>query len=270
MRSLIINADDLGASQGINQGIISAFELGALFSTSIVVNLCAFQSACLYLLQNQDLLSGLHLNLTVGRPVSLPEKVGSLLNRDGQFMGPYKLAQRLYTGQIKLGHVWHEMNAQMEKAVQIGLHISHLDSHHHIHVLAPLRKMVHRLAKDYSVNRIRQLSWPHCVGNFIYKAYMQQATLALMAGKDRAVNQPFYGFEFSLAKDKKEMARNILNSCQGHGEWMCHPALYIDKEMPGISHYLTERIVEVNVFKDPEILALIAKVSAHPRQPLNG
>jgi predicted glycoside hydrolase/deacetylase ChbG (UPF0249 family) len=267
MKSLIINADDMGASQGINQGIISAFEQGALFSTSIVVNLCAFQSACLYLLQNQDLLTGLHLNLTVGRPVSMPETVGSLLNRNGQFMGPWKLTQRLYIGQINLGHVWREMNAQMEKAMQVGLHINHLDSHHHIHVLAPLRKMVKQLAKTFSVNRIRQLSWPQWVrsGNDSHKAYLQQTSMALMAGKDRALNHPFYGFEFTMAKDKKKTARNILRSCQGKGEWMCHPALYIDNEMPGITHYLTERIAEVNVLRDPEILALIANVSAHPR-----
>jgi chitin disaccharide deacetylase len=267
MRSLIINADDMGASQGINQGIISAFEHGALFSTSLVVNLCAFQSACLYLLQNQDLHSGLHLNLTTGRPVSNPENVRSLINRDGQFLGPWKLVKRLYRGRIKPGHVWREMNAQMEKALQVGLHIRHVDSHHHVHVLAPLRKMVNRLAKEFSVTRVRQLSWPKCVrsGGCSRKAYLQQATLALMASKDRALNHPFYGFEFALAKDKKEIARSILMSCQGRGEWMCHPALFIDKDMHRISHYITDRITEHDVLTEPEILALIAQGSAHPR-----
>ena len=62
------------------------------------------------------------------------------------------------------------------------------------------------------------------------------------------------------------MARNILMSCQGKGEWMCHPALFIDNEMPGITHYLTDRVKEMNVFTDAEILALITKVSAHPRR----
>ena len=44
-RRLVVNADDFGFSEGINRGILEAFDAGSLRSTSIMVGAPAFDDA---------------------------------------------------------------------------------------------------------------------------------------------------------------------------------------------------------------------------------
>ena len=47
MKYLIVNADDFGASRGINRGILEAHQRGILSSTSLMVNRAASEEAAL-------------------------------------------------------------------------------------------------------------------------------------------------------------------------------------------------------------------------------
>lgn len=66
---LIINADDYGLSKSISDGIILGIRAGYITSTSIMANMTwaeyAIQKALEY---NIDCI-GLHINLTVGKPI---------------------------------------------------------------------------------------------------------------------------------------------------------------------------------------------------------
>ena len=44
-RTLIVNADDFGMSDGVNEGIVSAFTHGIVRSTSLMVRMPAAESA---------------------------------------------------------------------------------------------------------------------------------------------------------------------------------------------------------------------------------
>ena len=62
MKKLIVNADDFGQSQGINKGIIHAFENGILTSASLMVRYPSAQEAADYAnIHNMHL--GIHIDL---------------------------------------------------------------------------------------------------------------------------------------------------------------------------------------------------------------
>src|SRR5258707_3772776 len=65
-RYLIVNADDLGADDGINRGIIEAHERGIVTSASLMVNMPSAPSAVRTSREHPALSLGLHANFTAG------------------------------------------------------------------------------------------------------------------------------------------------------------------------------------------------------------
>jgi chitin disaccharide deacetylase len=64
MKYLIVNADDFGASNGINRGILEAHQRGIVTSTSLMVNMPAANEAVVLSRGAPDLSVGLHVNFT--------------------------------------------------------------------------------------------------------------------------------------------------------------------------------------------------------------
>src|SRR5690242_10509363 len=92
MKNLIVNADDLGWTDGVNRGIADAFHGGIVTSTSLLANGRAFGEAVKAAKAAPGLGVGVHLNLSDGNPVADLESVTSLLNDDGEFAdGPESL-----------------------------------------------------------------------------------------------------------------------------------------------------------------------------------
>ncbi|SCL32250.1 hypothetical protein GA0070624_4428 [Micromonospora rhizosphaerae] len=109
MRYLVVNGDDLGASPGVNRGIVTAHRQGSLTSASLMVNMPASREAA-QLTQDLPALSvGLHANLTdaAGRP---------LVDLDTGEGCPAVLQQQV--------NRFYEL---------MGRPPTHLDSHHNVH-----------------------------------------------------------------------------------------------------------------------------------------
>jgi chitin disaccharide deacetylase len=66
MKYLIVNADDFGASQGINRGIVEAHQRGILTSTSLMVDTPWSEEAASLGRALPDLSVGLHVHLRTG------------------------------------------------------------------------------------------------------------------------------------------------------------------------------------------------------------
>src|SRR6266404_9049580 len=96
MRNLIVNADDLGWTHGVNRGIAEAHRNGIVTSASLIANGCAFEAGVQTASESPRLGVGVHLNLSDGKPVAPAEKVKSLLDENGDFSGgPEALLFRL-------------------------------------------------------------------------------------------------------------------------------------------------------------------------------
>jgi predicted glycoside hydrolase/deacetylase ChbG (UPF0249 family) len=147
-RKLIINADDFGLTQEVNDAIIDVFENGSLTSATLMVNMPGTEHAAKRAAQFPRLGVGLHYNLTEGRPVS-NEKNDCLTGPDGDFFSRNMLLARLALHKVKPSDLRWELNAQFERILRLGIQPTHIDSHQHIH----LHPTVFRVIREFAVEK---------------------------------------------------------------------------------------------------------------------
>ena len=156
MRSLIVNADDLGWTEGVNRGIAEAHHHGIVTSASLLANGCAFESAVKLALTTPGLGVGVHLNLSDGWPTADAETVTSLVNDRGELSGgPENLLLRLARRGVALEEIECEWDAQIQKVRDTGIQPTHVDGHKHVHMLPGLFEVALRLAKRHGIGAIR-------------------------------------------------------------------------------------------------------------------
>jgi predicted glycoside hydrolase/deacetylase ChbG (UPF0249 family) len=156
VKNLIVNADDLGWTDGVNRGILEAFHNGIVTSTSLLANGAAFAGGVEGARSAPGLGVGVHLNLSNGRPVADQEIVTTLLNDDGEFTGgPESLLLRRARGGLSLAEVESEWDAQIQKIRDAGIEPTHLDGHKHVHMLPGLFEIALKLAKRHAIGAIR-------------------------------------------------------------------------------------------------------------------
>lgn len=108
---LIIRADDVGYSEGVNYGIAKTVHDGLVRSVGVMPNMPAARHG-FDLLKGLDVCYGLHANLCLGKPCADPAKVPSLLDECGNLK-----SSRLYREAWKRGEeicVLDEMVLEIE------------------------------------------------------------------------------------------------------------------------------------------------------------
>ncbi len=156
-RYLIVNADDLGYSEGINTTIDRCSKEGVLRSATLMANGPAFEHAVAVAKSNDRLTVGAHMNLSEWRPVSEPRDVPSLVDEQGIMRStPGALAIGLAAGRISKRDIRRELHAQFAKIMDYGLRPTHLDSHKHVHVLPQVLEVLLEIAGRYSIGWIRR------------------------------------------------------------------------------------------------------------------
>src|SRR3989475_12086424 len=143
-RRLIVNADDFGLTPGVSAGILSARRHGIVSSTTLLAT-AAVDAEQLAALRDSGLGVGIHVNLTLGRPLS---GARSLVDIDGRFVrDPSHAAARANARDVE-----REVSAQLEKfAVLMRREPTHLDTHHHVGLLAPVTDVVLAAARRLGV-----------------------------------------------------------------------------------------------------------------------
>lgn len=54
--------------------------------------------------------------------------------------------------------IYQEFVAQIERVIKTGIKITHIDTHHHIHEILPITKIIFSLLKTYNISSIRILN----------------------------------------------------------------------------------------------------------------
>jgi predicted glycoside hydrolase/deacetylase ChbG (UPF0249 family) len=162
MKRLVVNADDLGLADSVNRGIFETIEHGVVTSTSLMVNMPGREDAARRLRQWRDtgrdtLGVGLHFNIVAGPPLS---SCGTLLDqRTGRFLPMLSLAWRALAGRIDPRDVLLELEAQLSRVIEVleplGMRVTHVDSHRHVHCLPRLFEVVVHAAKQYDIAHVR-------------------------------------------------------------------------------------------------------------------
>lgn len=138
LRTLIVNADDFGLTGAVSRGILEAGGRGIVTSTTVIVNR-PIDPALVGELAASGLGVGLHLNLTLGAPVSDARRVPSLVDGDGRFIRDAREAAaraRKDEARIELGN---QIDAFRRL---LGRFPTHLDSHHHVGRHEPILELV--------------------------------------------------------------------------------------------------------------------------------
>ena len=144
---LIVNADDFGLTPGVSRGILEAHRNGIVTSTTLLVNR-EIPPAQRDELQASGLGVGVHLNLTLGTPVSNPRRVPSLVDAEGRFIRDAReVAARARTDEARI-----ELGSQIDAFRKImGRFPTHLDTHHHVGRHDPILDLVLDFARALKV-----------------------------------------------------------------------------------------------------------------------
>jgi predicted glycoside hydrolase/deacetylase ChbG (UPF0249 family) len=137
MKRLIINSDDYGRTPEISRGIREAHLKGVVTSTTCMMNIPTTASDIAIALQETPTLGmGVHLVLTMGRPVLPHTEVSSITDEEGNFFKLDKFME--HVSALDADEVKAEWRAQIEAFIQAaGRGPTHLDSHHHSSYFKP-------------------------------------------------------------------------------------------------------------------------------------
>ena len=264
MKLLVVNADDLGLSPGVNEGIVRAHQAGIVTSSSVIVNLPAFEGAVALAKKNPRLGVGVHVNLTCGPPVGSDES--SLVYRRRRFHSLPQLLWALTLGRVLEPDVEEEMAAQVGLAIDAGLGVEHLDTHENIHFHPAIRRCLYRVAERYGVRWVRfRNQFPGTIRGLPTPITGTARNTLMQLIARRACGRPTGSADASLVQRTifgAPMIRGCLqrewwcfvcrNVPAGVSEVACHPG-YVDAELRQWDSYTQQRCEELEALLEPGI-----------------
>lgn len=151
-----MTADDVGLHTGMTEGALRAHRDGIVTACSIVANGSAVEEAAARLREHPRLAVGIHFTLVGESPIAPPDRVRSLLGRDGRLLpGWPALVRRWALGRLDLDQVEVELRAQVRRLRELGLAPCHANGHQHLHVLPGVFARVARIAGDEGIRYLR-------------------------------------------------------------------------------------------------------------------
>ena len=155
-RLLLINADDFGMCNSVNEAIMQTLQEGVVRSTTLMVPCPWALHAMRFLADHPEIPFGVHLtvisewaNYRWG-PVTPREKVPSLITEGGYFYNFQQMPG--FLAQVDLGQLELEFRAQIETVMDAGLKPTHLDLHAlRIGNRMDIMELMFRLAKEYGL-----------------------------------------------------------------------------------------------------------------------
>ena len=237
---LIVNADDFGLSKGQNYGIIEACRRGVVTSTTALVNGEAVEHAAQLSRDVPELGVGMHFVLTLGMPLTpMPG-----LTRDGQ-LGKW-IWEQAEQDALPLEEIARELDCQFNRFADLfGDLPTHIDSHHHVHMIARIYPIVAAFAREKGV-ALR-----------IDRQVAERDDLAQDAARSSdGFTCEFYGEAISEALFLQTLDASIQRG-ESSLEVMCHPA-FVDNTIMG-SAYCYPRLAELEVLTSASLKYAVAE-----------
>lgn len=153
---LIINADDFGWSESVNEAVARLAAEGAITSTSLMVGAPAAAGAVERQSRLPGLAVGLHLTL-LAAPAVLPRAdIPHLVDARGWFLPNPVTAGFRYTCRPGLrAELEREASAQFKAFASTGLALSHVDTHVHMSLTPAVFRIALRLAREHRARGFR-------------------------------------------------------------------------------------------------------------------
>jgi predicted glycoside hydrolase/deacetylase ChbG (UPF0249 family) len=182
------------------------------------------------------------------------------------------MLRKLMAPGICLGEVEMELRAQIEKVLNAGIEVTHLDGHKHVHLIPQFLQIALRLAQEYKIPAIRcaregttrlfRLAGRNWRSSpTVLKQYFTGKALSILANTMKAriesagLKAPNYvlGITSTGFLDSHHLRNLIARLPDGTSELVCHPG-YVDKQlMESPTRLLQQRETEVTTLVSPEV-----------------
>ncbi len=266
---IILCADDFALSRGVSAGIAQLARSRRLSATSAIVTLPRWQcDAALLKALSSTVAVGLHLNLTLGRP--LIDAGGTRrgrpghIDRTGRLASLGKLLHRAFAGRLDVEALTRECAAQIDLfARHSGDLPDFIDGHQHVHTLPQVRTALLRAIKQFSwrtpplvrvpagIIRLRGTAGRQLERRRTYRTGAKRRFIAWMGlGLRRELiaarlphNDTFSGFSaFRVGSNYASELRNAIDEYRAGAVHliMCHPG-HVDDELIAAGDEVTER-----------------------------
>lgn len=227
---LILHTDDLALSHSEDSASIHLLEKQHASSGSIQVPCPWFSEMAQYAVTHPDADLGLHLTLTSEwkyykwMPVSGKDKVPSLVNRNGYFYDDLDSLGKLG----KPVEVETELRAQIERAIQAGINVTHLDAHMGCAFFnKEFLKVYLKLAREYRLPCLLNVN----AFKFLYKVDITD----LLTEKDVVTDNVFMAFPPNDNAQHASYYTQLLNKLSPGLNCLLIHAAFDDAEMKAIT-----------------------------------
>jgi len=262
-RYVIIHADDAGMSHSVNRATIDAMEQGIVSSASIMVPCPWFKEIAAYAKTHPERDFGIHLTLNCEwdqyrwGPVAPRDQVPSLLDAEGYLWGgvPEVMAH------AKAEEVATELRAQVRRALEFGVPVSHLDTHMGAVVSRPdLAEVYVKLGLEFNVPVffLRKLTGVAALSKELRE---RGATLVQMLDDhDLPVldSMTQYYTKGTLEQKRDAYLKAITDTKPGVRYLIIHCG-YNNEELQAITSSSLIRDTDRRVFTDPETIEAVKK-----------
>ncbi|HWY22085.1 MAG TPA: ChbG/HpnK family deacetylase [Candidatus Acidoferrum sp.] len=278
MRRLIVNADDLGFTAGVNRAIVEAHTRGIVTSSTLMANGPAFEDAVHLVKALPRLSVGCHVVLIDGEPVldaNVLTTIASAHSGGGARFrdGLKSFAMRALTGRLDEDEIEAEASAQIRRLQEVGIDVSHVDTHKHTHLFPAVLRPLLRAARACGVNAVRNPFGPRTplrssellTRPRLWKRYGEVRILRSLATKFRdaakreGVVTPdgTLGVVVTGALDERLFRAIAEIIPEGTWEFVCHPG-YNDADLKSAKTRLREsREIELRVLTMPQARELL-------------
>ena len=265
---VIINADDFGLCSSVNRAVAQAHRNGVLTSATIMSNMPAVDEAVKMAADMPDLGTGVHLNLTEGKPLAALSAIRSIIDDDGQFaFSAGKLAFNTVLKRAVRTAIETEFAAQVEYLLDNGIKPTHIDSHKHIHCFPVIYPIVVSLAQKFDIPAIRWTYEPRWVRTCLWpqppkRGRMKARIVSMMAVINRLQdkryirNKRFFGLTHTGKIDIEYWKAFAGCPFGGIVEVMTHPG-YTEGLDPEKTRLIEQRKTELDALCDDQTRQLL-------------
>ena len=238
----MIRADDLGYSKAVNYGIYESVKHGLIQNIGFMVNMPASLHG-FELVKNLDICLGQHTNVCLGKPISDPKKIPSLVQVDGTFK-----TSRMYRNSKEDFVVLEEAILEIEMQYQRFKEITGSKPHYF---------EAHAVQSKHLMDAIDIVGKRHGLKTV---GISLDGTPVMVNGKKMYMHLKSMDPEYDPLQCFLDMIANTHED--GYDMMICHPG-YIDEELLHSSSLTTPRVKEVTMLTNQKLKEWIKQKEIH-------
>lgn len=259
---LIIHADDIGMSHNVNVAGVEALKKGIVTSASVMMPCPWVPELVNMAKKNPGLDLGVHLTMNSEwggfrwQPVAPNPLVKGLIDPDG-----YMHAGVMATAtKAKPEEVEAEIRAQVQKAIDMGLEPTHIDSHMGtIYARGDFFNAAVKVSEEFDIPFMMMDMNQRIQERWGARDYMYPGALDALKGRGLPLLDDLLSIDGTSPEQSREWYKKTLARLQpGVSLLIIHPGLP-SEELSAITSHHRQREMDYEIFTDPKMRAFIEK-----------